>query len=169
MGDFNRHIDSSSSNCSYRQLTGTLESFDLHHYVDFPTHIHSHSLKLMICSTRRNVLSISTSDLISDHFSVVDLRIPSNHSRIVPQTINNRKLQAISNEAFKANIKYSELMRHPKTNASGLTQQYDKCPPHSHRSSSPLGTRKISPKPPNPWMTPAILASKRHYIYLECV
>ena len=46
MGDFNLHTDSSSSDAG--QLSGILESFDLYQYVDFPTHIHSHSLDLMI-------------------------------------------------------------------------------------------------------------------------
>ena len=69
MEDFNLRIDSSSADSG--QLPGTLESFDLHQYGDFPTHIHSHSLDLMICSTACNVLSVSTPDLISDHFSVV--------------------------------------------------------------------------------------------------
>ena len=60
MGDFNLHIDSSSADAG--QLYGILESFDLHQYVDFPTHIHGHSLDLMICSTGCNVLSVVTSD-----------------------------------------------------------------------------------------------------------
>ena len=32
---------------------------------------------------------------------------------------------------------------------------------------APQVTKKVSPKPPNPWMTPDILASKRHRTYLE--
>ena len=69
MGDFNLRIDSSSSDGG--RLSGILDSFDLHQYVDFPTHIHGHSLDLMIYSPGCNVLSVSASDLISDHFSVV--------------------------------------------------------------------------------------------------
>ena len=38
MGDFNLRIDSSSSDAG--RLSGILDSFDLHQYVDFPTHIH---------------------------------------------------------------------------------------------------------------------------------
>ena len=34
---------------------------------------------------------------------------------------------------------------------------------------APPVTKRISPKPPNPWMTTAILASKRHHRYLERV
>ena len=68
MGDFNLRIDSSSSDA--RRISGILDSFDLHQYVDFLTHIHGHSLDLMICSPACNVLSVSASDLISDHFSI---------------------------------------------------------------------------------------------------
>ena len=61
------------------------------------TYIHGHSLDLMTCFSGCIVLSVSISDLISDHFSVVaDLLIPSNHSRTVPQTIKYRKLQSIN-------------------------------------------------------------------------
>ena len=116
-------IDSSSSNA--RQISGIWKSFSLHLYVDFPNHIHGHSLNLMICSTGCDVLSVSTSDLISDHFSLAaDLQIPSNHSRTFPQTIKYRKLQLINIEAFKA-FKIPNWLHIPKLNATGLAQQYD--------------------------------------------
>ena len=168
IGNFNLLIDSSSSDV--KQLSHSVESFNLHQYVDFPTHINGHSLDLKICSTGFNVLWVSTSDLISDHIYVVaDLQIPSNHSRIVPQTIKYRKLQAISIEAFKADIKNSELIRYPKTNATGLAQQDDSILHTLIDVHTSLVTKMISPKPPNPWMTPAILASKRHCGCLEHV
>ena len=74
MGDFNLHIESSS--LDVRQLTGILESFDLHLHVNFPTHIHGHSFDVMILSKACNVLSVSLSDAVSDHFSgMADLKI----------------------------------------------------------------------------------------------
>ena len=48
MGDFNLHLESSSSDV--RQLTGILESFNLDQYVNFPTHVRGHSLDLIIFS-----------------------------------------------------------------------------------------------------------------------
>ena len=124
----------------------------------------------MICSLGCNVLSVSASDLISDHFSVVaNLQIPSNHSRTIPQTIKYRKLQSINMEAFKADIQNSDLIRYPKTNATELAQQYDSVLHTLINLHAPLVSKKISLKPPNPWMTPAILASKRHCRYLERV
>ena len=124
MGDFNLRIHSSSSNAG--QLSGILRSLDLHQYFDFPTHVHGHSIDLMICSPGCNILSVLASDLISDHFSVVaNLQIPSNHSRTIPQTIKYRKLQSINMEVFKADIQNSDLIRYPKTNATELALQYD--------------------------------------------
>ena len=74
-GDFNLHIESSSSDV--RQLTGILESLDLNKHTKFPTHIHGHSLDVMIFSKGCDGLSVSPYDAISDHFSVIaDLKIP---------------------------------------------------------------------------------------------
>ena len=124
----------------------------------------------MICSPGCNVLSVSASDLISDHFSVVaNLQIPSTHSRTITQTIKYRKLQSINMEAFKADIQNSDLIRYPKTNPTELALQYDSVLHTLINRHAPLVTKKISIKPPNPWMTPAILASKRYYRYLDRV
>ena len=159
-------IDSSSSEAG--QLSGILDSFDLHQYVNFPTHIHGHSLDLMICSQGCSVLSVSASDLISDHFYVVaNLQIPSNHRRTIPQTIKYRKLQSINMEAFEADIQNSDLITYPKTNA--LVLQYNSVLHTLINLHAPFVTKNISIKSTNPWMTPAILASKRYRRYLEGV
>ena len=105
-------------------------------------------------------LSVATSDMISDHLSVVaDLRIPTNHSRDVIHTIMYRMLMAIdiNSEAFKAEIKNSELIWSPKTNATELVWQCDSV---LHTSCQVVGY---------PWMTPGILPCNRHRRYLECI
>ena len=99
MGDFNLHVDTSS--WDVRQFSDILESFDLNQRVAFPTHIHEHSLYLTIFAKGFDVLSVSVSDKISDHFSVVaDLNIPRNNNRTVPTTIRYRNLKAINVGAF---------------------------------------------------------------------
>ena len=72
-------------------------------------------------------------------------------------------------EAFKADIQNSDLIRYPKTNATELALQYDIVLHTLINLHAPLVTKRISIKPPNPWMTPAILASKRYHRYLERV
>ena len=156
MRDFNLPIDSSSSDAG--QLSRILESFYLHQHVDFPTYIHGHSLDLMICSSGCKVLSVSNSDLISDHFLL--LLTCKFHPTIVGPPHKYRKLQSSNIEAFKADIIYSELIIYPKTNATELAQQYDSVLHTLTNLHAPLVIKRISLKPPNPWMTPAILASK---------
>ena len=149
-------------NPRHQTLDSSPESFDLHQHITFPAYIHGHSLALMIFSKGCDVLSVSPSDAISDHFSVIaDLKIPTDHSHTVPQTITYRKLKAINMEAFKADIKNSDLIKKPKSNATELDQQYDSVLRTLSDFYASLAIKKISPKPPNSWMTPAILASKK--------
>ena len=90
---------------------------------------------------------LSVSDAISDHFSVVaDLKIPTDHSHTVPQTITYRKLKAINMEAFKADINNSNLIKNPKSNAIELSQQYDSVLSTLIDFQAPLATKKISPQ-----------------------
>lgn len=168
MGDFNLHVDTPNSDA--RQLVDILESFDLDQRVDFPTHIHGHSLDLMIFSKGCDVLSVSPSDKISDHFSVLaDLNIPIDKSRPTPKTIKCRNIKAIDIEAFKDDIRNSDLVQNPHNTASELAHQYDHVLLSLIDKHAPLVTKKVSPKPPNQWMTPAILAAKRQRRYLERV
>ena len=72
-------------------------------------------------------------------------------------------------EAFKADIKNSDQIKNPKSNATELAQQYNSVLSTLIDFHVPIATKKISPKPPNPWMTPAILASERYRRYLARV
>ena len=138
--------------------------------MDFPTHIHGHSLDLMIFSKGFDVLSVLVSDKISDHFSVAaDLNIPRIKSCTVPKTIRYRNLKAINIEAFKAEIVNSDLIKNPKGNVVILAMQYHRVLSTLLDLRAPLITKSIYPKPPNPWISPDILASKRQHHYLEHV
>ena len=168
MGHFNLHIDTVSSDI--RQFADIVESFDLDQRVDFPTHIYGHSLDLMIFSKGFDVLSVSVSDKISDHFSVVaDLNIPRINSRTVPKTIRYCNLKAINIEAFKGEIMDSDLMKIPKGNVADLAMQYHRVLSTLLDLHVPLITKSLYPKPPNLWISPDNLASKRQRHYLECV
>ena len=107
-----------------------------------------------------NILSVSASALIWDHFSIVaNLQILSNHSRTITKTIKYRKLQSINMEAFKADTPNSVLIRYRETNATELAQQYDSVRYTLIILHAPLITKR----------SPAILASKRYRRYLERV
>ena len=94
-----------------------MESFNLDQYINFPTRIHGHALDLMTFAKECAVPAVSISEMISGHFSaVVDLQIPINHSRTVPQT----KLNAINTVVFMDDIENSELIIYPKNGATEL-------------------------------------------------
>ena len=120
--------------------------------MDFPTHIQGHSLDLMIFSKGFDVLSVSVSDKVSDHFSVVaDLNIPRNINRSVPTTIRYCNLKAINIGAFKDdNIMNSDLIKNPKGNVVRLAKQYHRVLSTLLDLHGPLVTKFIYPKPPNP-------------------
>ena len=59
-------------------------------------------------------------------------------------------------EAFKADIQNSDLNRYPKPNEPELALQCDSLLHTLINLHAPLVTKKISLKPPNPWMTPVI-------------
>ena len=164
IGDFNLHVDTSPS--FVRQFADILESLDLDQRVNFPTHIHGHSLDLMIFSKGFDVLSVSVSDKNSDHFSVVaDLNIPRNNNRTVPTTIRYRNLKAINIGAFKDEIMNSDLIKNPKGNIVELEKQYHMVLRTLLDLHAPLATTSIYPKPPNPCnsLPIRVLASQSMY------
>ncbi|MCS5642602.1 MAG: hypothetical protein NZ807_04980, partial [Dehalococcoidia bacterium] len=108
MGDFNLHVDIASSDTN--QFTDILASFDLDQRVDFATHTHGHSLDLMIFSTGLDVIAVSVSDRISDHFLVLgDLNITVRSARAPSTKIRYRNIKAIDVDAFKNDIRNSDI------------------------------------------------------------
>ena len=168
LGDFNIHVDTPSSVSD--QFNEILASFDLTQCVNFPTHIHGHTLDLMAFSAGCSIISVSMSDRISDHFLVLAcLNIPVTRERPKPERIQYRKIKAINIQAFKDDLKNSNLIKKPSTDIAGLTKQYDDVLRNILDAHAPLHTKNVSRKPPNPWMTPDILAAKRYRRYLERV
>ena len=91
--------------------------------------------------------SASPSVAISDHFSVIaDLKVPTDRSHTVPQTMPYRKVKATNMEAFKANIKNFDLIKNLKSNATELAQQYDTVLMTLIDFHAPLATKNISPQ-----------------------
>ena len=79
-------------------------------------------------------------------FSVVaDLKIPTDHSHTVPQTITYRKLKVINMEAFKADINNSDLIKNSKSDATKLAQQYDSVLSILIDFHAPLATKRSPP------------------------
>ena len=144
-------------------------SFNLQQHVDFPTHILGNTLDLIITSTALLPTKTFQSDRISDHFTAIadfSLEVPVQNER---KTIKYRNIKSIDLEAFQNDILQSALISNPSSNAPGLASQFNSILGSILDSHAPIITKQISPKPPNPWMTPEILAAKNQRRYLERV
>ncbi len=167
VGDFNFHIDRPSNQT--KAFYEILSSFCLQQHVDFPTHIHGHSLDLIISSEKSGITSVFQSDCISDHFTVVaelDVVRPTAKPSV---SISYRNLNSIDSDSFKQDILKSQLYTNPAKTATDLAAQYNNVLSELLNHHAPLKTKRVNSRPVNPWITPEILHAKSYRRYLERV
>ena len=69
IGDFNFHLETICSNS--KTFHSLIDSFDLTQKVNFPTHIHGHTLDQVLTKSNSDYISnVHTTDAFSDHFSI---------------------------------------------------------------------------------------------------
>ena len=82
IGDFNFHLETICSNS--KTFHSLIDSFDLTQKVNFPTHIHGHTLNQILTKSNNDYISnVHTTDAFSDHFSI---SFTLNLSTPIPQT-----------------------------------------------------------------------------------
>ncbi len=65
LGDFNIHVDTDTVHAL--EFMSVLDCFNLQQHIDFPTHVHGHTLDL-VCSTGIDIIASKGSDIgVSDH------------------------------------------------------------------------------------------------------
>ena len=159
IGDFNLHLETTYSNSkTFHSLTN---SFDLIQKVNFPTHIHEHTLdQVLTKSNNDNISNIHTTDGFSDHLSVsftlnfLTLRFQNN------ATVSFRKYHKIDKEKMKADLLASELINNPSKEPDTLYKQY-----HSTLSTlidkrAPLHTKHTKAKYIPRWVNDIVIAVK---------
>ena len=97
------------------------DSFDLTQKVNFPTHIHGHTLHKVLTKSNNDYISIvHTSDAFFDHFSIsfiLDLSTP------IPQTkatLTFCKYHKIDKDKLKTDLLASELLNNPSKEDDSL-------------------------------------------------
>ena len=139
-----------------------LTYFGLRQHVDFPTHIHGHWLDLFIARIACDLIkTVHPSDGISDHTAVIaDVGVKL-ISHPIKKCFSYRCVKGITLTDFISDIKLSALISHPKLICSELYQQYHTVLTSLLGKYAPIKTKKITSKPPNPWMTMEIQLAKR--------
>ena len=165
-GDFNLHIDVPSQITS--DFLDILSVFDLKQHVDFETHIHGHTLDLIIShKDSDSIKNIRCSDRLSDHFSLIgDFSFPV-PTPVKPQPISFRKIGSINHSEFRSDLLAADFITNPANNVSGLSNQLFNSLHNIINKHAPMCTKIPKPQPPNPWITPEIISAKQYRRRLE--
>ena len=154
LGDFNLHLDIPSHHTG--TFTDILMSFGLLQHVNFPTHIHGHWLDLCITRSASQILSsIFPSDGLSEHLTVIAELQSDLHRHTAKKQITYKRINQIDINNFKTDNVKSQLITNPKLSADSLYKQFHDTLSSILNTHAPLKTKSVSPKPPNPWITPA--------------
>ena len=158
-GDFNIHMDSVSTNSAC--FKSILDSCDLVQHVAFPTHVHGHTIDLLITPANfTGVSSVRNCGCISDHFSVLcqlDL-FPSIVYK--DEVISFRQYHKIDLEKFKNDLLNTEFIKSPASDVEHLYHQYDTSLRSVLDQHAPVVTKTLS-KPAPSWITDEFRNAKR--------
>ena len=159
IGDFNLHLETTCSNS--KTFHSLINSFDLIQKVNFPTHIHGHTLdQVLTKSNNDNISNVHTTDAFSDHLSVsfiLNLLNPRSQNNA---TISFRKYHKIDKEKMKADLLASELINNPSKEPDILYKQYHSTLSTFINKHAPLHTKHTKAKYIPGWVNDTVIAAK---------
>ena len=159
ISDFNLHLETSCSNS--KTFHSLINSFDLIQKVNFPTHIHRHTLdQVLTKSNNDNISNVHTTDAFSDHLSVsftlkfLTLR-SQNNATVSFQTYNK-----IDKDKMKADLLASALINNPSKKPDTLYKQYHSTLLTLIDKHAPLHTKHTKAKYIPGWVNDTVIATK---------
>ncbi|MBV8073763.1 MAG: RNA-directed DNA polymerase, partial [Acidobacteriaceae bacterium] len=169
-GDFNIHVDDSSSHYSQCFLN-LLESFGLKQHVTQSTHSSNHTLDILISRSDSTLLSncTVTDPHLSDHSAVCSyLNLPS-HFRPPHRKFTFRNISKINLKLFSEDILSSDLYSIPATNLSEFFSRFNSTVTSILNKHAPLKSANCSTKQSQPFITAEIRQAKSLRSRLETV
>ena len=127
VGDFNIHVGvlSNSDSTKFRDL---LESFCVQQHVVGPTHIHSHTLDLII--TRQSDQIVRSTPRVYCYFShhaPMLCRLHSIKPSFSTKTLSFRKRKSVNVDSLNDDLAKSELCKNPPDDLEELLLSYNSC------------------------------------------
>ncbi|XP_003724061.1 uncharacterized protein LOC763238 [Strongylocentrotus purpuratus] len=159
-GDFNVWVDD-FNDVRARQFMNILSSYGMKQLVREGTHLHGHTLDLLITRDSATLVSdVSVILGVSDHHAVqcnLDLRKPSTSRR----TVTTRPLRSMNREQFRSGVHESlSEIDIEDSSISSSVERYDLSLTSLLDKLAPQKTRSVIIKPSSPWMTEKIHAAK---------
>ena len=150
---------SNSDSTKFRDL---LESFCLQQHVVGPTHIHGHTLDLII--TRQSDQIVRSTPRVdcyfSDHAPVL-CHLHSIKPSFSTRTLSYRKIKLVNVDSLNDDLANSELCKNPPDDLEELLLSYNKTLIAVLDKHAPVKTRTIVMRPQVPWYTDEIRQAKR--------
>ena len=146
-----------------------LSDFGLEQHVTFPTHVHGHTLDLLISRADSDTVSSVESDYpcLSDHHAVLaSFEIPT---KFRPQTISKsvRLLHKIDNEKFSHDLLSSDIFTKPAGTLDSFTKQFTSTLSKLVNKHAPLRDIQCTDRKPRPFITDEIRSGKKTRSRLE--
>ena len=160
-GDFNIHVDVPDDANTIKFLD-LLESMALTQHVNTTTHRLGHTLDLII--TRESeclVLNTPIADCyLSDHSTVL-YNLALQKPQLTVKEVSFRKTKAINIDAFRDELRSSQLCQNPPSTLPDLVSSYNSTLSRLIDKHAPLRKKTITMRPCVPWFNDEIKAAKQ--------
>ncbi|KAL8596981.1 hypothetical protein ACOMHN_054712 [Nucella lapillus] len=161
VGDVNLHFDEPDDSDT-KQMCQLLDSLDLKQHVTVATQKKGHILDWVISrSSVEMVKSVTVEDMqVSDHFLVT---VTTNMSRPSRPTklVNTRNIKGMDKEAFRSDLKESQLVVSPPEDVVTLVPLYNGTLSSLLDTYAPTTQKRIVERPDTSWYTPAVRTAKK--------
>ena len=157
-GDFNIHVDTISKDSE--KFLNCLESCNINQYVHKPTHLHGHTLNLIL-TPNSAVSNVHVSDFISDHALVLGQLDFTNPSLHTSKTVTFRMFYRINMDCLWSDLENCLFVKCPGNTATkDLKELLDKHAPEVSRTFI---------KGPAKWLSDSYLLAKAVRRQFECI
>ena len=112
LGDFNIHVDVPGGD-GHKFMT-FLDSCDLKQLVKQPTHLHGHTLDLILSPIDQDtIVDVKICDFVSDHALVKCPIVLPYQVTHIPNKIQYRRYHLINMSSFRSDLKNTSLVKSP--------------------------------------------------------
>ena len=169
-GDVNFHLDV-LSDMNTVKFNGVLQSCGMQQHVNEPTHVHGHTLDVVISRDAEKIvsqvyvtdpgLSDSNDKVLKDHYAVTFSACASRPAR-ERKTVTYRKVRSIDIDSFKMDIQTSKILNDSlnSTNCDELVSAYNDELLTLMDKHAPKQTKTITIRPTCAWYTEGLHEAK---------
>ena len=123
IGDFNIHVDVPGGD-SHKFMT-FLDSCNLKQFVNHPTHLHGHTLDLILSpSDQDTIIDVKIGDFVSDHALVKCSIILPHQAAHTPNKVHYRRYHRINMSNLRSDLLNTSFVKSPTDSVVDLYDQY---------------------------------------------